>query len=479
MKPRPGSLVGFLLALGVSPLLAQTVGNQVLPPLPTGQVTDSVTCADDPSETYALYLPSTYTSTKRWPIIYAFDPSARGKVPVKLYKDAAEKYGYIVAGSNNSQNFAMAEASKAANAVWQDTHLRFSLDERQTYTSGFSGGARVAGLVALRCAQCKIGGVIANGAGYPNTGGPHQKDSFLYFFSIGNQDFNWPEVMTARRDREQNGETYRVREFPGPHQWAPPDVLEDAVEWIHLKAMQSGAQLPDAAFIERFYSRMQAEAADAEKRADAIAQLNAYRSFVSDFGRFKDVKEYEEKLKSLTNSATLKQALKKEHGEMSDQDVLTGEVTSKLSGLADADTEARLALAGEISGVMTRLKSQGEHSKSERKGLVMLRAFNSLWAQGIEAGQAEMEQKHFGRAEVYFHLMGEITPEEPWPTLLVAENRAAMGDRKIAIKAIRESIKRGLKNPEVLEKDENLQSLRSDPEFQKIVGELKANYVAK
>jgi hypothetical protein len=89
MKPRLGSLGGFLLALGVSPLLAQTVGNQVLPPLPTGQVIDSVTCADDPSETYALYLPSTYTPTKRWPIIYAFDPSARGKVPVKLYKDAA------------------------------------------------------------------------------------------------------------------------------------------------------------------------------------------------------------------------------------------------------------------------------------------------------------------------------------------------------------------------------------------------------
>jgi predicted Zn-dependent protease len=200
---------------------------------------------------------------------------------------------------------------------------------------------------------------------------------------------------------------------------------------------------------------------------------------VSDFGRFKDVKEYEEKLKSLKNSAALKQALKKEHGEMTDQDVLTGEVTSKLSGLADADPEARLALAGEISDAMTRLKSQGEHSKSERKGLVMLRAFNSLWAQGIEAGQAEMEQKHFGRAEVYFQLMSEITPEQPWPTLLLAENRAAMGDRKIAIKAIRESIKRGLKNPEVLEKDGNLQSLRSDPEFQKIVGELKANYVAK
>jgi dienelactone hydrolase len=464
MKLRTTSLIGLVFGLVMLPLRAQTAGNQPLAALPLGQVIDSVACADDASETYALYLPSAYTPSKRWPIIYAFDPGARGKIPVKLYKDAAERYGYIVAGSNNSQNFAMAEASKAANAVWRDTHLRLSLDERQTYTSGFSGGARVAGLVALRCPQCKIASVIANGAGYPNTGGPHQKDSFLYFFSIGNQDFNWPEVMTARREREENGEAYRVREFPGPHQWAPPEVLEDAVEWIHLKAMQAGAQPQDPAFIERAYKRMQGEAVDAEKRGHAIAQLNAYRSLVSDFGGFKDVKEYEEKLTSLKKSAALKQALKKEHTEITDQDVLTGEVASKIAELADADSEARLTLATDISGAMTRLKSQGEHSKSEPKGLVMLRAFNTLWAQGIEAGQAEL---------------ADITPQEPWPSLLLAETHAAMGDRKIAIKAVRESIKRGLKNPEVLEKDGNLQSLRSDPEFQRIVGELKANYVAK
>jgi hypothetical protein len=479
MKLPLRGLMGFFIALEMLPLCAQTTGNEVPPPLPAGQVIDSVPCADDPSETYALYLPSTYTPSKRWPIIYAFDPAARGKVPVKHYKDAAEKYGYIVAGSNNSQNFAMAEASKAANAVWRDTHLRFSLDERQTYTSGFSGGARVAGLWALRCPQCKISGVIANGAGYPDPERPPPKDSLLYFFSIGNQDFNWPEVMNLRREREESGVAYRVREFPGPHQWAPPEVLEDAVEWIHLKAMQAGARPPDNVFVERFYSRMQAEAGDAEKRGDAIAQLNAYRSLVSDFSSFKDVEEYKEELASLKKSAALKQALKKEQEEIAGQNVLTGEVASKLASLADASADAGPTLAADISSAMTRLKSQGEHSKNVQKSLVMLRSFNSLWVQGIEAGQAEMEQKHFQRAEVYFQLMGEITPEEPWPTLLLAETRAATGDRRSAIKTIREAIKRGLKNPEVLEKDGNLQSLRSDPEFQRIIGELKATYIAK
>jgi hypothetical protein len=70
--------------------------------------------------------------------------------------------------------------------------------------------------------------------------------------------------------------------------------------------------------------------------------------------------------------------------------------------------------------------------------------------------------------------MAEISAAEPWPSLLLAETRTAMGNKKQAIKDIREAIRRGLKNPEVLEKDKNLEGLQSEAEFQKIVGELRA-----
>ncbi len=463
-----------VLWLGIVPASSQTPGNQPPAPLAVGQAIDSVVCQDDPTESYALYLPSTYTPAKRWPIIYAFDPLARGKVPVKLYKDVAEKYGYIVAGSNNSRNFSIADSSKGANAMWQDTHARLSLDERQTYTTGFSGGARIAGLVALQCAECKIAGVIAHGAGYPDTGQPWQKDTFLYFLAVGDQDFNWQEVITIRRERENMGSPYRVRVFPGEHQWAPAAVIEDAVEWIRLKAMQAGTQAREAAFIDRFFGRMQMEASDAEQRGDAIAQLSAYRSLVSDFTGLKDVSAYETKLAALKRSATLKDALKREQEAISAQQSLTSDISAKLGGLADAGADERLTRRAAVFDGMVHLKSQAEHSKSEDKRLVFLRAFNDLSAQGIEAGQAEFEQKHFDRAETYFQLMAEISREEPWPALLLAEARTAMGNKKQAIKDLREAIHRGLKNADYIEQDRNLQGLRSEAEFRKILAELRA-----
>ncbi len=75
---------------------------------------------------YALYLPTTYAPAKAWPIIYFFDPGGRGRRPVELYKDVAEKYGFVIVGSEQlSRNFSP-DQSKSVNAIWLDTHLRFS-----------------------------------------------------------------------------------------------------------------------------------------------------------------------------------------------------------------------------------------------------------------------------------------------------------------------------------------------------------------
>jgi predicted esterase len=451
--------------------LAQTTPPAALPP---GQIIESVACFKDPTQSYALYLPSVYSPGKPWSIIYAFDPLARGTVPVKLYRDLAEKYGYIVAASNNSRNFAMDAATKGINAMWQDTHLRLTLDERRTYTTGFSGGARVAGMVALSCLQCKIAGVMAFGAGYPMSQKPSPKDALLYFLAVGDQDFNWEEITTLRRERENLGQPYREVVFPGPHQWPPPDVITEAVKWIHLKAMQSGALRADAAFVEEEFAHRQADASQAEKRADAIAQLSAYRSLVSDFAGLKDVSEYQSKLEALKKSATLKEALKKEDEAMATQRSLTANISSQLAAAEKASPDERVNLRRDLLDAMTQLRSQSEHTKSDDKRLVLQRSFSDVWAQGMEAGQAQLADRHFDMAEFYFRLMADVTTDEPWPFLLLAETRTAMGNKKQAIKDLREAVKRGLKNPDAIEKDGSLEPLRGDAEFQKVVAELKA-----
>src|SRR5215472_4052252 len=93
--------------------------------LPRGQIVDNVKSGLDASQTYAIYLPSNYSRDRQWNLILAFDPRGRGRAPVELFKDAAEKYGYIVAGSNNARNGPPEISLTAAGMMGSDIVHRF------------------------------------------------------------------------------------------------------------------------------------------------------------------------------------------------------------------------------------------------------------------------------------------------------------------------------------------------------------------
>src|SRR5262245_33187817 len=250
-----------------------------------GKVVSSLSCLDDPAQSYALYLPSQYSPDRRWPVLYAFDPFARGKTAVEVYQAAAEKFGYIVVGSNNSKNGPVAPQLEAAQAMWNDTHRRFAIDKDRAYTTGLSGGARVATSFAMYCYTCAVAGVIAHGAGYPvgiSTKQP-ANDHFAYYAAVGDVDFNYPELAQLRKKKDEQGAPFKVKVYPGPHQWAPPEIVEDAIAWMELKAMQSGTKSVDRAFIKKLFDATQAEAAQADQRSDTLTQYYALRSLVEDF----------------------------------------------------------------------------------------------------------------------------------------------------------------------------------------------------
>lgn len=436
--------------------------------LPPGQIAD-VICASDTSQSYSLYLPSAYAQSKRWPIIYFFDPAGRGRRPLELYKDVAEAYGFILAGSNNSRNFSH-DQSKAVNAIWQDTHERLALDERRSYTSGFSGGARVAGAMALG-SPGQVAGVIAHGAGYPS-GRNGSKDDLPYFFAVGDQDFNWPEVVNIRREREEQGSPYRVRIYSGKHQWAAAAVMDEAIQYLNLKAMQAGTLVTDAAFVDRAFEKAKAEAANAETNKDGIAQLSAYRALISDFKGLSDVKEITTKLAVLQQSPGLKAALKNEQEQISEQERLEQEILPKIAALANDSTQDATALRIELRQQLGALNDQAKRNKNETKRLIAGRASGGIFVGTMEDGQQQLAARHFEKAEIYFDLMRQVT-DDPWPLLALADTHAASGNRRLAIKDLQEAVRRGVKDRTVVESDPQLQSLKADPEFEKLLSGLE------
>src|SRR5215813_1330007 len=184
------SAVAFPLALACAvPLQAQ--------PLPRGTIIDSVTCAEDATQSYALYLPSTYSPDRAWSLLIGFHPGARGRAMVEKYQAAAEQYGYIVAGSNTSRNGPWSVSAAAVRAMSMDLGQRFAIDATRIYLTGMSGGARVAMQVALG-AQNNIAGVIASSAGFPDSQ-PRSSVPFAVYGTAGTDDFNYVEMRQLDR----------------------------------------------------------------------------------------------------------------------------------------------------------------------------------------------------------------------------------------------------------------------------------------
>jgi hypothetical protein len=66
---------GLWLTAVVSPVRSDTPAVD----LPPGTLIERVTCAGDAEQSYALYLPANHTAERAWPIVFCFDPAARGR----------------------------------------------------------------------------------------------------------------------------------------------------------------------------------------------------------------------------------------------------------------------------------------------------------------------------------------------------------------------------------------------------------------
>ncbi len=271
--------------------------------LQRGTVIDRVECAEAPAQTYAVFLPSTYSSDRQWSLLLAFHPAARGPAMVEKFKAGAEQYGYIIAASNNSRNGPYAVSLEAAQAMTKDVSRRFPIDTKRVYLTGMSGGARVAMGIAL--AKNNISGVIASSAGYPDSR-PRANVPFAVYGTAGTEDFNYLEMRQL--DRKLSSPHF-LAVFPGGHTLPPDDVAFDALEWMELQAMQTGKRGRDDALAARILERRRARIAASTTMAETVYLL---RALTSDFKGLLDISAETSRLEQMSRQSDVKKALKRD-----------------------------------------------------------------------------------------------------------------------------------------------------------------------
>src|SRR4051812_42948785 len=417
--------------------------------LARGEIIDKVLCASDSSQSYGLYLPTGYSAEKQWPIVYAFDPGGRGRNPVERFKDSAERMGYIVVGSNNSRNGIGGDSiGKIIQALWSDTHTRFSIDERRVYATGFSGGARVANRFAMACGGC-ITGVISCGGSFPPELAPKTRLPYLFYGVTGIDDFNFGEVTDLARKLDQLGSVNRVATFDGPHQWPPNEAINAAMLWLEVQAAKSGVATPRDPIIDA------ALASDIEalKKLNQPAQIaeryDLLKKVVADFDGLRDVKGYASELTTLERSKELKKAMDDRSKQLDREYRKAAEITGLATDLSSR--ELYVETLGRIRSEMKLLHSMSQRQEDSGDRRYARRTLSLILISTFEtASYVHAPQKKYDLAIANLEIACEAAIDKPWPFVELARLMVSAGRRDGAVDALEKAVDAGLKDASVL-----------------------------
>lgn len=202
--------------------------------LPLGKVSAEIKCANRERWSYHLYLPSFFNPAREWPVLFVMSPGGGSPGTLNRYLKGAEKNGWILAVSRQSKN-GFDESKEAVLAMVEDVRAKHPIAEDRMYSSGFSGGARIAFVVAKELKREPLAGVLACGAG----GKPAAMDRRTVVYGLsGTNCFNrWDMACTHKKLRNDDS---RLWFFPGRHEWANAELIRDGMSWLN------GCYLKDA-----------------------------------------------------------------------------------------------------------------------------------------------------------------------------------------------------------------------------------------
>ena len=442
---------------------------------PLGQIVPRVICDADPERSYALYLPTAYTPERTWPLLYLYDPRKRGALAAERFREAAEAYGWILASSNDTaSDDPTAPNASAVNAMWADTHRRFSVDPRRVYASGFSGGARLAILLALQ-REGEVAGVIAAGGGFPDSASPRPGMRVAFFGSVGNLDFNYGEMRRLDRALGTLGVAHRLAAFEGPHSWCPAAVCAEGVEWLELQAMKSGRRAKDPALAGRILQDRLEKAAAAEAAGRKADAFERFSEAAEDLRGLTDIQGAEDAAARLGKSDDVRRELAEEARREETERQAADRLWKDLKAALAADPPLPLrAIANQLQ--VARLRKEAGPGRPEADRLSAARVLETIFVQTAFYLPRDFAAKHdFLRAEIAIGLAAELKPDRAGTVLYnLACFRALAGDRKGAIASLREAVAKGYRDREAMESDPDLASLRGEKAYLAILADLKA-----
>ncbi len=441
--------------------------------LPAGIVIPSVKSGADTSERYALYLPSHYDGSRRWPALLVLDPRGRAVVAMERFRAAAERDGYIVVSSYNTVSDSSEEPNvRAVNAMLADLQTAFAADTTRMYLAGMSGTARMAWTFAYELAG-HVAGILGFAAGLPWLRAEayvrlKQPASFVYFGGAGTGDFNFDEVrgLTEALD-SLDVLPHRSEYFDGEHGWPPASVCGDGLDWMELQAMKRGQRPRDDSLVGAWFTQRMAQARAAEDSGRPVDAVVRYRAIRDDFRGLLDTRLADDRVVALEKLAVVRDQERRDRSlEAAFESYARYKFTPFIRDLQNAAHPPSLESALHDLDIRD-LQRQQRDSVHDRLGAQAAGRMLAL----VSVNTAFYEPRRYFRqgdpagALAVLAIAHEIVPESPYVCFEQAKAYAEMGRTGDVLASLRCAKARGTLTVADLRDEHAFDRLRSDSAF--------------
>ena len=445
--------------------------------LPTGRVVQRITARADTTQRYALYLPSSFTRERQWPILFLLDPRGRALIPLQRFQPVAERLGYIAISSYNTLSDGPAEPNyKAMNAMLDDVQRSLPVDSRRFYLVGFSGTARFAWEMTTQLPGT-VAGIIGAGAAVPGGRAWMQanigKSSPVLFGTIGLLDPNYEELRSFDAELDTIGAVHHVERFDGGHQWPPTELSTRAVEWMELQAMRRGLKPRHQPWIDSLYGAWLARVARIDSAGDAPAAARQYRLVRADFDGLTDVSAAAVRLAALERdprvrrTAAVEAAIGERDWKLGSALVaFVGELRAAPSPPSIDQARKRLELDA--------LRRDAARTDDSTAAIAARRALERIFMHmSFYVPREFIDAKRYAHAAYALQIARLIHPDDGGVCFSQARTLAQLGDKANALAALECAGASGQVSVEAIEGDSLLAPLRPDPRYDAVVRRLK------
>jgi len=281
---------------------------------------------------------------------------------------------------------------------------------------------------------------------------------------------NYLEMLEMEGYFKKIGMISQIQTFNAGHIWPSQELLNDAVEWLELQAMNKKIIEPDTAFINNQFQKCTSVGRQLFNESKLTETVKIYNYIIDDFTSYFDVSGFQQEIEKIEQTkAYLKE--QSEWGKFRNEENRL--IDSYQTAISQIRFEGNLADSNLIWwGNQISYLHRLEKNKNENKRLMASRLISSLTNSFVQNGSDFLSIKQYKEAALQFKLWTIISPENRGAHYNLARAYALSGQKRNAIESLEMAVKLGFQRLELLKEDSAFDSIREEKKFILLVSNL-------